>query len=135
MRLSRFTAARKPFCVDPLGVRGIVEHPQLAPVPGAPEWLVGAYNHLGRAVAVVDLGAMLSFTPPQRTPRALLLVESAGRLLALPADAPPSEFHARSFTRRGELLEIVDRADDVLWIDLSRLAEKIEDVLLGKVKV
>ena len=83
MIASRYEARGKSYCVSRMDVRGTVVSPVLVPAPGAPTWLIGAYNHFGRAVAAVDVGALVGFTAPLRAPPALVLVEVSGALLAL----------------------------------------------------
>lgn len=131
MKLSRYAAGRRAYCVDRYGLRGVVEHPPLAPAPRAPNWIVGAYNHLGRAVAVVDVGALLGLAPPTRAPGCLLLVDSVGHLLALVADAPPEDHAYEPFRRRGGIVEVVDPQEDLLWIDLAQLHDAIQTAMLG----
>lgn len=129
LRLWRYTASGRALCIDQRGLRGVMEHPMLAPAPGAPNWLAGAMNHHGRAVAVVDLNTLLGIGAPLRQPPCVLLVESGGHLLGLTADAPPTDLRADPFTRRGSVLELADRRTDLLWVDLGHLHVALADAL------
>lgn len=131
MKLARFQTHRRAFCFDGLRLRHVIETPRLSGAPGAPDWMVGAYNHFGRAVAAVDIGALHGLTAPNREPPLLLLVECEGELLALPADHLELEYVPPPFSRRGHLLEVVDRRTNLLFVDLARLSEAVRDALIG----
>lgn len=129
LRLWRYTASGRALCLDQRGLRVVVERPELSPAPGAPDWLTGAANHHGRAIAVVDVNTLLGIGAPLRQPPCVLLVESGGHILGLTADGPPLDFRADPFTRRGHVLEVADRRTDLLWIDLARLHTALADAL------
>jgi chemotaxis signal transduction protein len=102
------------------------------PVPDAPLWLVGAWNHLGRAVAAIDIGALHGLAPAQVAPPYLLVVESAGNLLGLVADEVRGEFVPPPFSRRGALLEVVDRKRNILFLDVTQLTDALQRALTGQ---
>ena len=129
MNVTRFAVGTRTFCVDRGALRGVVQTPSLSGVPGAPGWLVGAYNNLGRAVAAIDAAALLGLGNVVRPPACLLLVEGSTGLLGLLADGDPDEVVSSSPPRRGAVVEVVDRASDLLRIDLPLLEARIEAAL------
>lgn len=129
MIASRYEARGKSYCVSRMDVRGTVLSPVLVPAPGAPTWLIGAYNHFGRAVAAVDVGALVGFTAPLRAPPALVLVEVSGALLALVAGGAPSEHPIHRLPASDNLLEVLDSRINLLWLNLDKLQQTIADTL------
>lgn len=129
MTIVRYQARGKSYCFSRIDLRGTVEAPALAQAPGSPEWLIGAYNHFGRAVAAVDLGALVGLTAPLREPPALILVEASGSLLGLVADLPPAEFRANRVPTSEKLLDVFDQRTGVLWLNLGKLTESIAAAL------
>ena len=126
MTLTRFSVGGRALCVDRGSVRGVLPGPALSGVPDAPDWIVGAYNHLGRAVAVIDLAGLLGLGLCPNPPAFILLVDAPSGLLALGCDAAPDEVKPTSNPRRGALLEVVDRGEDLLRIDLPLLEQRME---------
>lgn len=135
MKVTRFTSGSQQLCVECSHVRGVVSSPQLSPVPGAPPWLVGAYNHLGRAVAAIDVPRFNSHPTPARRVGWLVLVDTQGELVGLVADTPPADHDTRPFPRRGEWIEVADVRADLLWIDLGRFRDVVQAVLVEAKKL
>jgi len=124
--LTSFPVGSTRLCVDVAALRSVIARPTVAPVPGAPGWLVGVYNDLGRAVAAVDAAALLGLARAGQPVAVLLLVETRSGVLGLCADGPPTEVQARTPPRRGAVVEVVNREADLLRIDLPLLEAEIE---------
>lgn len=125
--LARFPVGGAQLCVDRSSVRSDVEAPNLTRAPGAPRWLLGAWNHLGRAVAVIDIAAFAGVNRDPVHPDRLVLVETPSGVIGIAATGPVSEQPAPTFRRRNTLLEVVDASSDLLFVDLTRLCEVIEE--------
>ncbi len=130
MTYSRYLAGTQLVCVDRAALRGVVASPVLSAVPDAPAWLPGAFNHLGRAVAAIDAALLLGLGRATDPPAYLLLVEAPNGLLGLIAELEPDEVHSDATPRRGAVLELLDRSQDLLRIDLSVLEQRIEAALV-----
>lgn len=129
MTYTRFSVGNRHLCVDRSALRGVVAAPDLSPVPDAPSWLPGAYNNLGQAVAVVDAARLLGLGAAVSPPQFLILVEGPAGMIGLVADVEPDEVHTPSAPRRGAVIELVDRAQDLLRIDLPLMEQRIEAAL------
>lgn len=129
MNLTRFPVGDRFLSVDRAALRGVVPSPGLSPVPDAPAWIVGAYNNLGRAVAAVDAAALLGLGAVTLPPAVLLLVQAPSGLIGLVADGSPDEVRAASRPRRGAVVEVVDRASDLLRVDLALFEGRMEAAL------
>lgn len=129
MNFTRFRNGPLALCVDRSVLRGVVASPELSPVPDAPEWLPGAYNNLGQAVAAVDAALLLGLGRALSPALVLLLVEGPSGLLGLVADGEPEEVSTPSPPRRGAVIEVVDRSTDLLRIDLGLLEQRMESTL------
>ena len=129
--LARFPVGDTQMCVAAEKVRGSFVSPHLAAAPGAPPWIVGAYNRLGTAVAVIDAA---NFTGLNQDPSActhIVLVETRSGEIGLAATGEPSEMEEpASLPGPGALLEVLDRESDLLLLDVERLAEAVEEALV-----
>lgn len=124
--MTSFPVGATRLCVDAGVLRSVVPRPSLAPVPGAPPWIVGVYNDLGRAVAAIDAAHLLGLAHAGRPTPFLLLVETPSGILGLCADGPTTEVVARTPPRRGAVVEVVNREHDLLRIDLPLLEAEME---------
>lgn len=124
-----FSVGDAQFCIDRAFLRGTVEAPSLVHAPGAPAWLIGAWNHQGRAVAVVDPAVFAGLSREVREPERVLLVDTSAGLLGLSSTSPAAEAPAEPFRRRGQLLEVVHPDRDRLFMDLDRLVELIDSAM------
>ena len=129
MTFTRFLAGPRWLCVDRTALRGVVSAPEMSAVPDAPPWIPGAYNRLGRAVAVIDTALLLGLGRAAHPPVCLLLVEGPAGVLGLMSDAEPDEVSTRSTPRRGSVIELVDRPQDLLRVDIALLEQRIEAAL------
>ncbi len=125
--LARFPVGGVQLCVDRSAMRSDVEAPHLTPAPGAPRWLLGAWNHLGRAVAVVDVAVFAGVNRDPVHPDRLVLVDTPSGVIGIAATGPVSELPAPAFRRRNTLLEVVDASSDLLFVDITKLCEVIEE--------
>jgi chemotaxis signal transduction protein len=75
------------LAIDALHAREILGRRPLVPLPGAPAGLPGVIAWQGRAIAVVDLGALTGACAPIREPRERTLVIQHGSVtFAVPVD-------------------------------------------------
>lgn len=129
MTLTTFRVGQRRFSIDRALVRAVIEAPTLSPAPHAPAWLRGAYNDLGRAVAAVDVAAVLGLDQAAQPTHWLVLAQSRSGTLGLCADGPAEEVDTQGLPRRGRVVEIVNRATDLLYLDLALLEPALEAAL------
>jgi purine-binding chemotaxis protein CheW len=82
----RFRIGAERYALPVENVLEVAEIGQLAPVPGAPEPVLGVRNLHGQVLAVVDLAAALG-REHERAPSRLLIVEAEGVRAGLAIDA------------------------------------------------
>lgn len=126
-----------PFVSFPVGehllsipedqVRARIDAPVLSPVPLAPPWLVGLWNHLGQAVAVVDPALLAGLNRYAIEPAHILIVETSRGALGLAATGPAEHVEGRLPRRVRSLFEIADLESGRLYLDLDRLCAMLED--------
>lgn len=129
MNLTTFRVGQVRLSIDRSLLRAVVEGPVLSPAPLAPRWLRGAYNDLGRAVAAIDVAALLGLDRAAQPTAWLILAQSRSGTLGLCADGPAGDFRATGLPRRGKVVEILARSEDLLYLDLALLEEHIDGAL------
>lgn len=129
MTLLAFRVGDRWFSIDRAALRGVVERPALSPAPGAPAWLRGAYNDLGRAVAAVDVAEVVGLGRAGSPTAWLVIAETTRGPIGFCTDSAVTERTTEGLPRRGRVVEIVDRRDDLLYVDLALLPAAIEAAL------
>lgn len=74
------------LALDAGGVREVVGSSEVMPIPSGPVGLVGVVPWNGRAVAVLELAALVGAEAPSRGRARTLLVETDTATLAIPID-------------------------------------------------
>ena len=118
------------FGLDRRRVLAVMREPVIGRVPGAPPWLRGVANRFGRAVPVIDCGALAGAVAELGPCLQALVVPVEGGEIALVATGVLGE---RSVALGGEQDGFFDRPadrDELRMIDLERLVAAIE-VALG----
>lgn len=98
-------------------VRAVEVGPAVSPVPWAPPWLAGLIPRDGRAVPVVDVGALRG-SPPLAAVGAVVVVIAEGHEVGLAAAARPKERRASEAAADG----VVRLDPDTLGAELGALA-------------
>jgi hypothetical protein len=117
------------FCVDRAVLRGVLEAPEVSAAPGAPPWLLGACNRLGRAVAVLDVAVLAGLASEPGSPRWVVVVETTHGPIGLCAEGPVDELRAAVPARTGDLLLEVEA--ETWLVDVARLPSAAEAALCG----
>lgn len=90
-RWLRFRVGGQPFAVEVLKVQEVLRVPEIVPVRGAPDAVVGLMNLRGQLVAVLDLATRLALPPAARAERAedarVVVLEEHGHCLGVHVDA------------------------------------------------
>jgi purine-binding chemotaxis protein CheW len=82
--LITFGIAGQRFGIDIMAVREIRAWSPVTRLPGVPEYVTGVVNLRGAVLPVVDLAALLGWTPTEATPRnPIIVVEYEGQLRGL----------------------------------------------------
>lgn len=127
MVATRFPVGPLKICVDRATVRGVLDAPEVTPVPDAPDWLLGVCGRSGRAIAVLDVALLAGQTRVAAAPRQVVVVETASGPVGLAAEGPIDERRGYTVSRTGELLIQVEA--DTWLVDLSRLPPLVEDAI------
>lgn len=128
-----FPVAEHLLCVPEARVRARIEAPVLSPVPMAQPWLVGLWNHLGQAVAVVDPALLAGLARYAVEPAHLLIVDTPRGALGLAATGPAERVDGRLPRRVRSLFEVADLETGRLYLDLDRLCAMLEDTIASEV--
>lgn len=90
-RWLRFRACGQPFAVEVLKVQEVLRVPEIVPVRGAPDTILGLMNLRGQLVAVLDLARRLALPPAGATTREedarVVVLEEHGLCLGVYVDA------------------------------------------------
>jgi purine-binding chemotaxis protein CheW len=134
LRLLPLRVAGERIVLPALAVEEILGARSYVPIPGAPPHLPGVVAWRGRAVAVLDLGALTGGTRAGGGERTVLVHVGPG-VLAIPADGveavvqvEPKHLRPAHATRhRFATLEVELGADVVPLLDLDRLAAALQE--------
>lgn len=107
MHVSQLEIAHHTICVDRSVWRGVHVPGAISPVPGAPDWLLGAWGYLGRVVSVVDLAQLGGWGAVGRPVGVLLLVELGRELIGIAADRDLGDAHIARPDRSDGLYDLV----------------------------
>lgn len=129
MVATRFPVGPLMICVDRATVRGVLDAPDVTPVPGAPEWLLGVCGRSGRAIAVLDVALLGGRTRVAARPRQVIVVETTSGPVGLAAEGPAEERRGYAPSRTGDLLVQVE--PDTWLVDLSRLPHLVDAAIQG----
>ncbi len=134
MNVAQLSIANRIVCFDRTVCRGVHVPGPISPVPGAPDWLLGAWGYLGRVVSVVDVARMTGWGAVTRPVGVILLVELGRELLAIAADKDLGETRVSAPARSGGLLDPIDNdppsANPPCLLEVARLPMEFEAALL-----
>ncbi len=134
MNVAQLSIAHRIVCIDRTVCRGAHVPGPISPVPGAPDWLLGAWGYLGRVVSVVDLARMAGWGAVSRPVGTILLIELGRELLAIAADQDLGEARVAHPHRSDGLFDPIEtdpaQAEPPLLLEVARLPLEFEAALL-----
>ena len=134
MNVAQLLIANRTVCIDRTVCRGVHIPGPISPVPGAPDWILGAWGYLGRVVSVVDLARMTGWGSVARPVGVILLVELGRELLAIAADKDLGESRVLAPDRSDGLFDPIEvdppSKDPPQLLEVARLPMEFEAALL-----
>lgn len=134
MNVAQLSIANRVVCIDRTVCRGVHVPGPISPVPGAPDWILGAWGYLGRVVSVVDLARMTGWGAVGRPVGVIMLVELGRELLAIAADKDLGEHRIVTPDRSDGLFDPIvsdpPSTDPPLLLEVARLPAEFEAALL-----
>ncbi len=134
MNVAQIEIARRTICIDRSVWRGVHTPGPISPVPGAPDWLLGAWGYLGRVLSVVDLARLSGWGAVARPVNVLLLVELGKELLAIAGDRDLGDARIPAPDRSDGLYDVVvsdpPSTNPPLLLEVGRLPMEFETALM-----
>lgn len=134
MHVAQIEIARRTICIDRSVWRGVHVPGAISPVPGAPDWLLGAWGYLGRVVSVVDLARLGGWGSVKRPVATLLLVELGRELIAIAGDRDLGDARISPPDRSDGLYDLVETDPPTnppsQLLEVARLPAEFEAALL-----
>ncbi len=129
-----FSLADETYAIDVLQVQEVLKVPEITPVPGVPDYILGIINLRGDVVTVIDARRRLSLPPrqPDEASRIVIidvdrqnvgiLVDSVAEVVQIPEDAvDPAPAVGNEQTSRF-ILGVTSSGDGLtILIDLNKL--------------
>jgi purine-binding chemotaxis protein CheW len=110
-------------------VREVLARPAVAPVPRAPDGVLGVLALRGEVLCVVDPGPSMGLPPRSQAAGAVLVTVAGGRLLGIAVDEVTDVVHIDP----GELATANSSATDARTVDVAgRLHQVLDPDRLGR---
>jgi purine-binding chemotaxis protein CheW len=77
-----FRLAGEIYGVDVMAVQEVLRVPEIVPVPGAPEFIIGIINLRGNVVTVIDTHKIFGLAPNEITDASRIVIIEAGKQVA-----------------------------------------------------
>jgi purine-binding chemotaxis protein CheW len=83
-----FTLAEETYAINVMGVQEVLRVSEIAPVPGAPSYVLGIINLRGNVVAVIDARNRFGLTPTDLTESTrIVIIESNEHVIGILVDS------------------------------------------------
>jgi len=83
-----FTLADETYAINVMGVQEVLRVSEIAPVPGAPSYVLGIINLRGNVVAVIDARSRFGLTPSDMTESTrIVIIESNEHVIGILVDS------------------------------------------------
>ncbi len=83
-----FTLADEVYGIDVMQVQEVLREIEVAPVPGAPDYVTGIINLRGNVVSVIDARRRFGLPPAESTPMTrIVVIESRQQIIGMRVDS------------------------------------------------
>lgn len=83
-----FQLDNEKYCVNVMQVREVLKYTEIAPVPGAPEFVLGIINLRGNVVTVIDTRKRFGLAPTDQTDASrIVIIEARDQVIGMLVDS------------------------------------------------